>query len=462
MQPQQHLVIIGNGIAGITLAQQVRRKSTCAITLVSAESAAHFSRPALMYIYMGHMRYQDIVPFADWYYQEQNLNCIHDKVVSVDFVNKSLQLEKGDPVAYDVLVLATGSCAAFYNWPGLHFTGVQGLVTLQDLELMEQQTAGTEQAVIVGGGLIGIEMAEMLCSRGIEVTMLVRDKVFWGSNLPSDEATLITNHIQQHGINLLLKEELEEIVGNNAGHVQAVKTKSGKTISCQFVGIATGVKPNICFLKDSDLQTDIGIIVDEYFKTNMEHVYAIGDCAQLKYSAEGSPAVEQLWYTARLHGEALAVTLTDTPTPYQRGPWFNSAKFLDIEFQTYGLIPSKPDPTKFNSFYWEHPDKHKAIRILFETETEKLSGINLLGVRYRHDLCHHWLKEGYTIHEVMQELAAVNFDTEFFRRFEPEILKQYHFAFPEKVVSKDKTSWWKLRERYQLFNSTTKASFTHE
>lgn len=455
MHEHQHLVIIGNGIAGITLAQQVRLKSKCSITLISAESPTHFSRPALMYVYMGHLRYKDIVPYADWYYQEQQLNTLHDKVIAVDLEHKTLQLEKGAPVNYDVLVMATGSCPAFYDWPGITYKGVQGLVTLQDLQLMEQQTANIKQAVVVGGGLIGIEMAEMLQSRGIEVTMLVREKLFWNNNLPQDEASLITAHIKDHGITLLLEEELNEIVADESGHVRAVITKSGKEICCQFVGVATGVKPNINLLQSVAIETDKGILVDEYFKTNIDDVYAIGDCAQFRDPEPNSPAIEQLWYTARLHGEALAKCLTGDPVPYTRGPWFNSAKFFDIEYQTYGFVPAKLENDKYKTIYWEHPDKLRAIRLLFDAKTDQFTGINLLGVRYRHDLCHHWLKSEYTIHDVVEEIDAANFDTEFFNRFEPELLKKYQSIFPDKAA-KRKANWWKLRKRYNLFNFRSK------
>ena len=140
MQPEEHCVVIGNGIAGITLAQRLRARCSCRITVISAESATHFSRPALMYVYMGHMRLQDIIPYPDWYWQEQQITQLHDRVTSIDFNLKTLALEKGQPITYDKLVLATGSAAVYYNWPGQNLKGVQALVTLQDLELIQAQT----------------------------------------------------------------------------------------------------------------------------------------------------------------------------------------------------------------------------------------------------------------------------------------------------------------------------------
>lgn len=454
MQAHQHLVIIGNGIAGITLAQQLRRRSCqCRITIISAESPLHFSRTALMYVYMGHMRFQDLIPYADWYFREQKLDLVHDYVTKVDTDKKQLTLQKGESIQYDTLVLATGSRPAYFNWPGQELPGVQGLVTLQDLELMEQNTKDIREAVVVGGGLIGIEMAEMLKSRNIRVCMLVRDKFYWQSVLPQEEAQLVTDHIRSHGIELMLQEELQEILPGESGRVRAIRTKSGKELPCQFVGITTGVEPNVAFLKDSGIALDRGILINEYFETSVADVYAISDCAQFRNPPPGNPTLEQLWYKGRLQAMALAVILIGERKPYNRGPWFNSAKFLDIEYQTYGFVPASFTDAHA-SLYWQNEQATKAIRILYDKKTEKLLGFNLLGIRYRHDLCDHWLRQQYTVHEVMQELPAVNFDPEFFQRYEEEMLRQYYTRFPDRQPPVRHSTWWELRKRFGLLSDS--------
>ena len=174
----KHLVIIGNGISGITAARHVRKRSNYRITVISDETEHFFSRTALMYVYMGHMKYENIKPYEDWFWKKNKIELIRDLAQKVETSSKKLHLKSGAVVRYDILIIATGSKSNKFGWPGQELQGVQGLYSYQDLELMEYNSKHTKHAVIVGGGLIGIEMAEMLLSRGIKVTMLVRENEF--------------------------------------------------------------------------------------------------------------------------------------------------------------------------------------------------------------------------------------------------------------------------------------------
>jgi len=174
----KNIVIIGNGISGITAARHIRKLSDDIITVISAETKHFFSRTALMYIYMSHMKFEHTKPYEDWFWQKNKINLVQDYVLSVDTDNKSLQLKEGGELNYDVLILGTGSKPNKFGWPGQDLKGVQGMYSYQDLENMEVYTEKINRAVIVGGGLIGIEMAEMLLSRNIPVTFLVREASF--------------------------------------------------------------------------------------------------------------------------------------------------------------------------------------------------------------------------------------------------------------------------------------------
>jgi NADPH-dependent 2,4-dienoyl-CoA reductase/sulfur reductase-like enzyme len=281
--------------------------------------------------------------------------------------------------------------------------------------------------VVVGGGLIWIEMAEMLKTRKIAVTMLVRENNYWDNVLPEEEARLINRHIREHHVDLRLGVELRSVEADKEGKISAVTTSSGEKIPCQFAGIAIGVKPNVDLFRESPLDTGEGILTDVYFRTNMENVFAIGDCVEFRdIPGPDRKKIEQVWYTARMHGETLAYSLTaDKPVKYCPGVWFNSAKFFDIEYQTYGFIP--PVHVKGQrSFYWEHREGKMCFRMLYDDQSKAILGINSLGMRWRHAFFDKAIKEGWHIDKVMQDLEQANFNPEFFEPYYMEIIEAYN------------------------------------
>jgi|TARA_R100000479_G_scaffold28896_1_gene11431 NAD(P)H-nitrite reductase large subunit len=426
----EHIVIIGNGIAGVTAARHIRKQSDKKITLISAEADYFFSRTALMYVYMGHMRWWDIEPYESYFWKKNDLNLKNAYVEKVATNAKTLHFAEGGTMQYDKLIIASGSTTNTFGWEGLDLNGVQGLVTKQDLEKLEKNAPNKKEcpsAVIVGGGLIGVEMAEMLRTRGIEVTMLVREDAFWTSALPKPEAEMLSRHIQSHGVDIRHETNLDKILGDENGNVRAVVVKeTGEEIPCNVVGITTGVKPNISFLKDSGIETDIGILVNRKLETNIKDVYAIGDCAQQREPIGNRPPVEAVWYTGRIMGETLAQTICGNPWEYNPGNWFNSAKFFDIEYQTYGWVqPKRRRKDSEAQFHWKCKSDLRAVTISYHKESRLFLGINTFGIRMRHEVFDRWLNEKRDVDYVMQNLKQANFDPEFYRKYEKEILSAY-------------------------------------
>ena len=419
-----HIVIIGNGISGITCARHIRKNSDAKITVISAESDYFFSRTALMYVYMGHMKWNHLEPYEDWFWEKNRIELKKARVKKINFQEKNLYFSSEESLSYDKLVLATGSVYNKFGWEGENLKGVQGLVTKQDLELLEENTQHCQRAVIIGGGLIGIELAEMLTTRNIQVTFLVREEAFWHNVLPLANAKMISEHMKSHGIDLRHETELDKIIGDENGRVKSIITKSGEEISCELVGLCTGVRPNIDFLKDSDLETDKGILVDEFLQTNIKDVYAIGDCVQLKETRKKRKSIEALWYTGRMMGETLAQTLTGKPMPYKPGNWFNSAKFFNIEYQTYGHVATIPNGEEMH-FNWQHKDNKKAITVAFHPDSNIFLGINTFGIRMRHEVFDRWLNEHRKINYVLANLKQANFDPEFYKHHEKEIFSSF-------------------------------------
>ncbi len=134
------IVILGNGIAGITAARHIRKRSDYAISVISDESDYFFSRTALMYVYMGHMRFKDTQPYEDWFWEKNRITLLRARVERIDFQEKKLFTIKGEAIAYDKLLLAVGSKSNKPGWPGQDLDGVHGLYHLQDLEAMERHS----------------------------------------------------------------------------------------------------------------------------------------------------------------------------------------------------------------------------------------------------------------------------------------------------------------------------------
>lgn len=419
------ILIIGNGVAGTNAARFIRKRSDHQITMVSEESWQPFSRTALMYVYMGHLKLEGTHLYEDWFWEKNRIERVMGRVQRVDKAAKQVFMENGDALGYDKLIIATGSKSNKFGWPGQDLEGVRGLYHLQDLEAMERASPGLQRAVVVGGGLIGIEMAEMFHSRHISVTFLVREASFWNNVMPPEESDMINRHIREHGIDLRLESELKEIIGDEKGRVKAVVTNKGETVDCGFTGLTVGVSPNIDFLKDSGIEVKKGVLTDAYLTTSDPDVYAIGDCAELRQPSADRRAIEAIWYTGRMMGQTVAATICGEKTAYQPRLWFNSAKFFDIEYQVYGDVPAQT-PEHISSLYWEHEAGRKSIRINFETRGGAVTGFNLMGVRYRHEVCEKWILERTNIETVLQNLALANFDPEFYDQYEHQVLKKYN------------------------------------
>jgi len=446
-----HIVIIGNGISGVTLARHIRKNSDQEITIVSAETDYFFSRTALMYVYMGHMKFEHTQPYESWFWKKNRINLKKGYVQEISAKNKQLNFADGSSMAYDKLVIATGSKPNKFGWPGQDLEGVMGMYHKQDLDNLEVHAPNNKvckRAVIVGGGLIGIELAEMLHSRNIPVTFLVREGSFWNGVLPSGESEMINRHIKDNHIDLRLNTNLKEIKSDENGRVKSIIIEeTGGEIECNVVGLTAGVSPNIDFIRSSDIETNRGVLVNRFLETSEKDIYAIGDCAEQREAIGNRRPIEAVWYTGRMMGETLAQTLCGNKIEYKPGHWFNSAKFLDIEYQTYGWVFSERSKKETElHFHWKHKDDTKCITIAYHRDSNEFLGINTFGIRMRHEVFDQWLTEKRDINYVLEYLADANFDPEFYTLHEKEIISKFNEENGTSIESRKK-SWKRIFTR---------------
>lgn len=409
------VVVVGNGVAGITCALEIRRREPkWEITVVSGETPYFFSRTALMYAYMGRMQRRDLEPMERRVWKENNIRLVQDWMVDLDAVQQVVRLQAGGPLSYDRLVLAVGATATPAPWPGMEQVkdGVVNLVSMQDLDTCERLTPSTRQAVVVGGGLIGVELVECLVHFGIRTTFLIREPFYWPAALGPEEAALVEQHLAAHGVDVRTGDQVNSVAVDNAGRVNAVQTQVGGTVPCQMLGVAIGVRPNIGAFASftSPPATQRGIKVDAALRTSLPQVWACGDCAEVAF-ADGSSKVELIWYSAKRQGLLAAHSVLGDSVDYRPPVFFNSSKFMDVEYTTVGDVVRVPAGTP--SELLQLPGKPVSVRVVHDGK--RVLGFNMLGSRWDHTVLSRWVEEQRSADYALQHLADAQFDVEFGR-----------------------------------------------
>src|SRR5712691_2827890 len=221
-----HYVIVGNGVCGMEAALALRRKDAEArITLVSDEHDHFYSRTALMYVFAGQMRLRDTEPYDRGLYERLRFERVRERVAELDAQGKSLRFEGGSTLAYDRLLLAVGSRARPAPWPGAAGPGLHYFVTLRDLEGLDHEAKPGQRAVVVGGGLIGVEVAEILLARGLQVTFVVRENWYFPLALDEREALMVAEHLRAHGVDVRLGVNVEEVRRRPDGAMAGVRDR---------------------------------------------------------------------------------------------------------------------------------------------------------------------------------------------------------------------------------------------
>lgn len=415
-------VIVGNGVCGMEAALALRhREPTASISIVSDEHDHFFSRPALMYIFAGQTSLRDTEPYDRALYERMGFTRVTGRVGTVDARAKTLRFTDGRALAYDKLLLAVGSRGRPAPWAGASGEGVHTFVTLRDLEGLDAAARRGMRAAVVGGGLIGVETAEILHDRGLAVSFVIREDWYFPAALDGRESSIVAEHMNGHGIDVRLGATVASVERAGSGAVSGLRLESGDVVPCDLAVCAIGVVPNTSFLAGGPigLAGNGAIDVDEGLRTNMADVWAAGDCANVTW-IDGARRPEQLWYTARDQGRVAARSmLGDDGATYRRGTWYNSAKFFDIEWTTAGYVPANVGPdgspsdsaSRLRSWFQRVPGKELSQKIV--CKDDRVVGFNMLGGRWNHEPLLEWIHERRGLDFVLKHLPEAQFDEEF-------------------------------------------------
>lgn len=288
---QHHYVIIGNGASANAAAENIRTaNSNCRITLISDEFFPFYHRHLLCEYISGKKDGHDLAVRPPSYYKENAIRLrLGQKVVKIDMPTQTIYLEHMEKIHYDTLLIAVGGTPKVpekYHAYQDHFTTIK---TLADARRLQQNLAAIQHAVILGGDLISVRIATTLKNLGINVTFFVDQDSFWPLELDASTTTALTNALAAKGITTVADDTIKTLKAL-APHQFTLSTNNGNTLEANMIGAFFGLQPAVDFLMGSGLDLERGIIVNEYLETNIAHVYAAGDCAQIY-----NPAIRNYW-----------------------------------------------------------------------------------------------------------------------------------------------------------------------
>ncbi|MCR6106962.1 NAD(P)/FAD-dependent oxidoreductase [Salipaludibacillus agaradhaerens] len=384
------LVMIGNGMAGVRSLEELlkRDNSSYDITIIGEEPHPNYNRIMLSNVLQGKTELDDII-INEWeWYKENNIKLITgEKVTGIDRDRKAVSTDKGSDISYDDLIIATGSSAFILPIPGSDLDGVIGFRTIEDTEKMITIAETKKKAVVIGGGLLGLEAARGLIDRGMEVYVVHLLPTLMEQQLDAPAARMLKKDLEKQGMIFKMEKQTAEIVGETV--VEGVRFNDGEELACDLVVMAVGIRPNVALAKDCGLEVNRGIVVDDYMRTADPSIYAVGECAEHRGVAYGlvAPLYEQ--------GQVLADTLTGKEGPGYEGSILSTQlKVAGCDLFSGGKI-NEDDETEAIVVQDAVAGVYKKILV----EDNKITGIVLYGDASDGNRLFSMLKKGTDISE---------------------------------------------------------------
>jgi nitrite reductase (NADH) large subunit len=331
-QQRERLVVIGNGMAGCRAVEEIlaRDPDRYDITIFGAEPRVNYNRIMLSPVLAGEKTFDEIViNTAEWYADNAITLISGDPVVHVDRETRQVVARSGHIESFDKLLIATGSDPFVIPVPGHDLPGV---VTFRDLDDVDKMLAAAEQggsAVVIGGGLLGLEAAHGLSLRGMQVTVLHLMPTLMERQLDEAAGWLLKSELERRGQTILTGADTAKILAKD-GHVSGVELKDGTTISADIVVMAVGIRPNVQLAKSAGLEVGRGIVVDDHMVTSDPAILAVGECVEHRGACYG--LVAPLWEMCR----SLADGLTERHSGYEGSVTSTKLKVSGIDLFSAG------------------------------------------------------------------------------------------------------------------------------
>ena len=386
-------VIIGAGAAGISAAKTIRENSDGEIVIISCDDAV-YSR-CMLHKFIGGQRDVAELSFIPENFFEQNKITWHSgvTVTSIDTFSKQVHFD-GATESYERLLIATGAQSVLPSIEGLqNAKNVFGLRHLSDAKSIRESASVSENIIIIGAGLVGLDAAYGLVELGKKPTIIEMATSILPQNMDARAAETYKVKFEETGCNFLLESKVTVVQTDSSGMVSHVRLVSGQELPCDMLIVAVGVQPSIDFLQDSDIACGRGVTVNKYLATNQEGVYAAGDVT----------GISENWPDAKRQGEVAALNMCGIPTSYNDAQvQKNTINFFNIPTLSVGqLVPCEGDV-----------EESREAEVCYQkviTRDNVPVGVILQGDISRNGFWQHMIKNKLSIAQIQKSIWKVSF-----------------------------------------------------
>ncbi len=397
-------LIIGNSAGGIGAIEAIREvDNNGTISIISDEPYPAYSRPLISDFLAGKQTIDKLnYRAADIYKQNDIKTIFGNRVTNLNLDNNTVLLESGHELGWDKLLLATGGTPIVPPMEGREAGGVFTFTTLADAididDYLRQKPDAN--AVVIGGGLIGVSVTESLLKRNVKVTIIeMKERIL---NVILDEKTSYMEHkaIKDSGAEIITGHTVSKINSNTHGEVYGVTLDNGDVIPCGIVIIAIGVKPRLELINGTNIKVNRGIVVDKHMQTSVTGIYACGDVAEAFDFIYGENRLTPVWPNAYLGGRTAGLNMAGKATDYPGGTNINSMKYFGIYIVSAGMI-SAPDKS-YQELIAEHNDVYKKLIL----KDGLVTGMIFSGEVDRAGIIYNLMKDRVNVESFKQSLIS--------------------------------------------------------
>jgi len=334
-------LIIGGSVGAVGAVEAIREVDpTGDVIVISDEPNLTYSRPMIADHLSGDASLEKMLfPAKDFWDKQKVQMHLGKKAVKLDLLQKTVELENAERIDFDKLLIATGGKPFIPKMEGTSKKGVYNFTTIVDTQRIDEAVNKAQNAVVIGGGLIGVSATEALAKRGLKVTIVELKDWILNLTLDKEAAKIVETVMQKDGVSILTGRTVQRILGrkDNDDTVGGVALDNGTVIECDIVVVAVGVIPRTELVAQTDLKMNRGILVDKFMQTSVPNVYACGDVAEAYDFIHKTNRVLALWPVARIGGRVAGYNMAGQKCEYPGGTAMSALNYFGVPIISVGL-----------------------------------------------------------------------------------------------------------------------------